>query len=269
MSIDLEVKAREVTEHGFCALEAVYTTDECEQMRGILDAACRQSGGFSEDRPGISFHPLFQFAPELVPLFAKPIVVETIAHVLEDDVRLVHNGGSVFAREFSGQYLTRWHQHYNWDIPEGGLQRDHPERVVCNVYVDGSNEEVGPLVVLPRHVNDPVRPFGEPEESWPGESVVPIPPGTAIIFDTALWHCSRRGTRLPIRHLWGGCYQGWHFDKPHHEDNSADFPAVEQFKKASPILSQLIDGRATRRGDVKRADYSAATTGPRSSLDRT
>lgn len=39
----------------------------------------------------------------------------------------------------TGPILTTWHNHYHWDIPSAGLQREQPERLLCNVYVDGTS----------------------------------------------------------------------------------------------------------------------------------
>ena len=67
-------------------------------------------------------------------------------------------------------------------------------------------------------------------------------PGSAVIFDTCLWHCAMRGTSGAVRHLWGGHYQGWRDARPHAADLDADQPAVAKYADASPVLRRLIDG---------------------------
>lgn len=79
-----------------------------------------------------------------------------------------------------------------WD-----LQRldhlDHFDRVLCNVYLDGSNDDDGPLVVSPRRLTDPWAPASlERQGDRPGQEVVYCPPGSAIVFDTGLFHSARR-----------------------------------------------------------------------------
>ena len=242
MSIALRSKAWDVNTRGFCVIEEAYDEDECARMRAILDMAMAKRQPPSKEAPLVQSHPLFEFAPELAPYFAKPSVVDAMAEVLQDHVRLAHNGGGIFSNAHAGEHFTSWHYHYGWERPEGGLDRDCPERILCNVYVDGSDESIGPLVVLPRGLNDPVEPQGEESEHWEGEELAVVLPGSAVIFDTCLWHCSRRGTSAMPRHLWGGHYQGWGHDRPHGEDNDAHQAAVVKFAEASPILRSLIDG---------------------------
>lgn len=240
--IDTKSKASDVNEYGYCVLESVYNEDECRQMRAALESLCDERGGLTPDIAYRSFHPFLQLRPEMGPFFGKAEVVETMAEVLQDDVRLVHSGGRV-----SGGYvkpiMVPWHHHYSWEIPPGGLNRDQPERILCNIYVDGSIPEVGQLVVLPRGLNDPIdQPFQDKWVDWPGQMVVYAPPGSVVIFDTALWHTAKRGTQPGNRHLCGGHYQGWHNPKPHHEDNNSDSPGLAPYKPDLSVLRRLIDG---------------------------
>ena len=239
---DLKSKARDVTELGYCVLESVYDDRECEEMRTIFKRLCDNKGGFSLERPTITFHPLLEWGPEMAPFFAQAIVVDTMAEVFQDDVRLAHSGAAVFNNSLVGETLTHWHVHYAWEVPPTGLQRDNPERVLCNIYVDGSGRGIGPLIVLPRRLNDSVEAKGDAGARWEGQVEVVIPPGSAVIFDTAVWHCSKRGTTSALRHLWGGHYQGWSNPKPHPEDNTADNSAVIAHKNALPVLRGLLDG---------------------------
>lgn len=239
---DLKSKAREVWERGYCVLESVYDDQECEQMRTIFKGLCDKKGGFSAERPTISFHPLLEWGPEMAPFFAKPILVRAMAEAFQDDVRLAHSGAAVFNNALVQPILTHWHVHYAWQIPPSGLQRNRPERVLCNVYVDGSGPEVGPLIVFPRALNDSVEAKGEVEATWEGQVEVVIPPGSGVIFDTAVWHCSQRGRSGGLRHLWGGHYQGWSNPTPHPEDNTADNPTVAAYKDGLPVLRGLLDG---------------------------
>ena len=239
---DLKSKACDVIERGYCVLESVYDDSECEQLRTIFKQLCDNKGGFSSERETITFHPLLEWGPEIAPFFAKPIVVDTMATVFQDDVRLAHSGAAVFNNALVGETLTDWHVHYAWKIPPTGLQRNHPERVLCNIYVDGSGPDIGPLIVLPRGLNNSVGAKGDVGAKWDGQVEVVIPPGSAVIFDTAVWHCSKRGSSSALRHLWGGHYQGWSNSTPHPEDNTADNPTVAEYKNELPVLRGLLDG---------------------------
>ena len=161
--------------------------------------------------------------------------------VLQDDVRLAHSGAAVFDNSLTNPVLTHWHVHYAWDIPDSGLQRDNPERILCNIYVDGSSVEVGPLIVLPRRLNESVDKKGDVSLDWEGQDVVEVPPGAAVIFDTAVWHCSRRGSAGGIRRIWGGHYQGWSNSTSHPEDNTSDNPTLTGYRNELPLLRSMLD----------------------------
>ena len=166
---DLKSKAREVIARGYCVLESVYDDREREQMRAIFKQLCDAKNGFSPERPTLSFHPLLAWGPKMAPFFAKVVVVDAMAEVFQDDVRLAHSGAAVFNNALVGDTLTNWHVHYAWQVPPTGLQRENPERVLCNIYVDGSGSHIGPLIVLPRELNDSVEPKGDVGTKWEGQ----------------------------------------------------------------------------------------------------
>ena len=240
--IDLKSKAREVSERGYCLIESAYDEKECDQIRTVFKELREKRGGLSTEQTSMGFHPLLELGPEMAPFYEKSILVEAMAEVLQDDVRLAHTGAAVFSNAPSQPILTTWHDHYAWEIPPTGLQREHPERILCGVYVDGSDREIGPLIVLPRQLNDSVEAKGDGDAVWEGEEEVVMPPGTAVIFDTAVWHCSRRGTSRGPRHIWGGHYQGWSNPTTHPEDNSADNPVVNEHRDKLPLLRAMLDG---------------------------
>ena len=125
---DLKSKAREVIERGYCVLESVYDNREREQMCAIFKQLCDEKDGFSSEQPSISFHPLLEWGPKMAPFFAKAVVVDAMAEVFQDDVRLAHSGAAVFNNALVGETLTHWHVHYAWEVPPTGLQRENPER---------------------------------------------------------------------------------------------------------------------------------------------
>ena len=240
--IDLKSKAREVNDHGYCVIESAYDDQECEEMRAIFDALCVKKGGFSAEQPSVGFHPLLELGPEMAPYYAKSVLVDAMAEVLQDDVRLAHTGAAVFDNARTKPILTSWHVHYAWEIPPTGLLRENPERILCGIYIDGSDREIGPLIVLPRQLNDSVDAKDGVEAVWEGQEEFVMSPGSAVIFDTAVWHCSRRGTSGKLRHIWGGHYQGWSNPTPHPEDNTADNSTVNEYRDKMSLLRAMLDG---------------------------
>ena len=240
--INLKSKAREVIERGYCLIELVHDEKACDQIRTIFKALCDKRGGFSAEQSTIGFHPLLELGPEMAPFYVKSILVDAMEEVLQDDVRLAHTGAAVFDNALTQPILTSWHVHYAWEIPRTGLQRENPERILCGIYIDGSDREIGPLIVLPRQLNDSVDAKDGVEAVWEGQEEVVMSPGSAVIFDTAVWHCSRRGTSGKLRHIWGGHYQGWSNPTPHPEDNTADNPIVNECRDKLPLLRAMLDG---------------------------
>ena len=127
-------------------------------------------------------------------------------------------------------------------FPTEGCSARIRRRILCNIYVDGSSLDVGPLIVLPRQLNESVDGKDDVSVDWEGQDVVEVPPGAAVIFDTAVWHCSRRGSAKGIRRIWGGHYQGWNNPTPHPEDNTSDNPTLTGFRNELPLLRSLLDG---------------------------
>jgi len=237
--INIETKAQQVYEQGFCVLESVYNADEIAEAHRLLDGYWQEVGSPKLEGFGMGIHPLAEKVPEIIPLFGKQIVVDVMRTVLRDEVHLVHTGARL-SNEDSAAAIG-WHHHYGWDST-GITQRDTIERILGGVYPDGSNEEFGNLIVLPRAYNDPItQPSDDMVAEWPGQLVVEAPPGSVVIFDTALWHTARRGTKPGMRHLFGAHYQGWSTPTPHPEDNTCDVPLIEPHKRDNAALRSLLD----------------------------
>ncbi len=234
-----EEKAREIYEQGFCVLPAVYNADECRRMIEIMDAHWRDRGSPPLENFGFNIHPMMPQTPDIAPFLDQPLVIETTRETLRDDVRLVHLGARMSDRQSAER--IEWHNHYAWDaasIP----RRERIERVLWGIYVDGSNAEAGPLIALPRQFIQPLHaPLGELSAAWPGEVEVSAPPGSVVIFDTALWHAARRGSKATMRHLWGCHVQGWNDDRTHPEDNLCDVPEIAEYKRTHPTLRSLVE----------------------------
>jgi hypothetical protein len=141
--------------------------------------------------------------------------------------------------ETSGSSLVHWHNHFHWDA-DSVRTRDRIGRVLSLIYPDGTGDDVGNLVVLPRGLNDPVQRIDKQAPHLPGETAVRVAPGSVVIIDSALWHTARRGNRPGRRHLLGGQFQGWLTDRPHPDDHDVDLPVIAGYKQ-DPVFRGLIE----------------------------
>ena len=243
--IDVEKKAQEVYDNGFCILEAIYTPLEIAEMRDLMDTYWEEQGSPPMENWGFGIAPLAQKVPELIQYFSHPDVVAVLKAVLRDEVHLVHAGARMSGAESAP--AIGWHHHYAWEGYDEWDKNAIPtrpkiERVLGALYVDGSNAQSGPLVALPRGFQTPFQsPLGEMTDNWPGELKVEAPPGSMVVFDTTLWHTAHRGNTPGTRHLFGAHFQGWSDPRPHPEDNLCDGPQIEPFKEDNPILRGLLE----------------------------
>ena len=177
----------------------------------------------------------------------------------QDDVNLAHSGALLMdeTREF-----CRWHNHDGEDLDAAAtwsLGRSKAlgfvDRLLCNVYVDGSTDENGPLVVWPRKLADPwAPPTLQQDGDWEGQTVVRMPPGSAVVFDQALFHSARPPTARSVRrYIFGGHYTGWHNRRRHREDNAyAPSDELRRFEEARPLLFRPRPVEEERDGESSR-----------------
>jgi hypothetical protein len=233
-------RAREVHERGYCVIEYAWSRAECELAESLLHGVWQRRGKPSLAGFGMGVHPLLEHAPEFAPLFANPVVLDVLAEIFDDEPRLAHTGARVSSEASDAQ--IGWHEHYAWDHARLA-GRPKIERVLFGCYTRGSTAEAGPLVVLPRRFDQPAQqPVAGLQEAWPGQVVVDAPPGSAVIFDTALWHTAQRGTKPGFRYLFGTHCQGWSNPMPHREDNRSSRLELEVLKQRSPRLRRFLDG---------------------------
>lgn len=231
--------SRHFREYGFFLLPGVFSPAECDRMAKMFDAYWEASGRPALTGFGLAVHPLLQRIPDMASYYAHAAILDALAAILEDQPRLVHTGARVSDEQSDAR--LGWHDHYSWD--RAGLpSRGRVERVLFGCYLRGLSDDTGPLVVMPRRLNDPIAPCPVASlDPWPGEVQVVAPPGSVVIFDTALWHAARRGTRPGRRYLWGAHCQPVGETRPHPEDNSSAHPRVEEIKKTNPALRRFID----------------------------
>ena len=222
-------------ENGYCFFPGVLDVGEQDQIRRAMDAH-RQLRRGDDKEFGFAIHPLLR---ALAPFLAHPLIIETLRELFDDEVRLVHNG----ARMSSENSVARlsWHHHYSWDEAEV-VGRARPTRALAGFYLDGTAPEVGPFIALPRAVGEPIgAPRAALEEAWPGEVEVIMPPGSLVLFDTALWHAAKAGTQSGMRRTFGAHYQGWSNPRSHPEDNECEGPQIAQFKRSEPRFRGLVE----------------------------
>ncbi|MBR53528.1 hypothetical protein CMK19_07170 [Candidatus Poribacteria bacterium] len=236
--------AQEVFDQGYCVLEGFFDKSSREQIISILHQvwlnANRPSMG---GRFGYVLHPVLKFAPDLAPFYAQSEIVKLMAEILQDEVRLAHSG-AILCDE--SRNFCDWHCHLNgsefnqWYPKKNTDQRIN--RLLCNVYLHGSTSETGELLVYPRKTTDSWQiPFENLLSEWEGQSVVTCPPGSAVIFDTALLHAARQPTQAGLRYIWGGHYQGRNNLTPHREDNWYESNQIEQYRQEYPLFGRLTD----------------------------
>ena len=237
---DLTDKTQDLLERGYCILESVHDTAETEHQEQLLEAEWVRRGRPLLSGFGLGIHPLSQHVPDILPYFDCPPVHQVLAVAFQDRPRLCHTGARI-ANEDSALNIG-WHHHYGWDadlLPGRAVI----ERVVVNFYVKGVSPALGLLWAIPRHVGEALGP--EPaarDQEWPGQIEVSVPPGSAVILDTALYHTATRGQSPGMRFHWGGHYQGWSNPRPHGEDMDMSAVVDDQALLARhPGLKQLVE----------------------------
>lgn len=239
----------QVLEQGYTLLECVYSLRECDEIREIFRRCWERAGSPSTGGSfGFVMHPILKFAPELARFYNRAEVIDALRNVFQDEPRLAHSGGLM---SDSSRKFTEWHYHRS-DSVEASAWNPHRaerpatiERVLGNIYVDGSSDEMGPLLLYPRRIDDVLAPphqerFGD----WEGQRVIHCAPGSMIIFDQNVWHAARPAKCAKRRHLFGGHYQGWNNPIPHREDNSYGGEELRHYKEQYPLFRALLERSA-------------------------
>ena len=209
-------KATELYQKGYCTLESVHTEAETAVQESLLNNEWRRRGSPELMGFGLGIHPLVQHVPEIARFFDCPEVNEVLKVAFRDFPRLCHTGARI-ANEDSSANIG-WHHHYGWDV-EHITGRQNIERVVVNFYVKGASPKIGSLWAIPRTCDAPIpQAHDDPCQDWPGQVPLSVPPGSAVILDTALYHTATRGNSPGMRYHWGGHYQAWSDSRVHGED---------------------------------------------------
>ena len=137
--------AQQVYDQGYCLLEGFFSTKSRETIIQILYQVWVNNGKPSmAGQFGYVLHPVLEFAPDLAPFYAQQEIVDLLAEILQDEVRLAHNG-AILCNET--RRFCDWHCHLNgnqfnqwYPKPENHQGVD---RLLCNVYLHGSNSATG------------------------------------------------------------------------------------------------------------------------------
>lgn len=234
-------------ERGFVVLPSLLDDADRRLASSLLDGIVERErpGGFAGF--GIGIHPLCTRERRLCRYFAHPAVIAICAAALEDEVWLRHTGARIADAEHrGGERAIGWHNHAyapdEREIPPGDSRRGRrPERLLFGFYLDGSSPEVGPLVALPRRFDDPLAPPSSDKLGiWPGEERILMPPGSACIFTTDLWHTADAGTGSGRRHLMGAHVQGRRNRRAHPEDQVQEGSEIAAGMAESPAFARLL-----------------------------
>lgn len=163
---------------GYVVIPRFFDASECEALKADIDATKQR------DSPRRF---LCEY-PALGPLISEPRVMDAVTAVLGQGFAFHHLHA---ARHDAGTTGVHWHQDYE-QAPQ--TNRSH-KMVHFFYYLNGLNGEIGDLLVLPKsqHMvvdNDGLRILGT--ENLPGMVVVDdLPPGSAVLVHSALWHARR------------------------------------------------------------------------------
>ena len=167
-------------EQGFVVFPRFFDDAETQALKGDIDALeeARRRG----ERPGT-----YEF-PELGRLLTHPKVMGMAEDVLGPGFAFHHLHA---VRQEAGAPESRWHQDYE-QIPQ--TNRSHA-MIHVFYYLNGLNGQIGDLLFLPRTQktvieNNALSLLGT--EDIPGTVVVnDLPPGSAVMVHSALWHARR------------------------------------------------------------------------------
>lgn len=166
-------------ENGYLIFERFFDEAECAAYKEAIDRLERRELG--KDAFVCEYAPLGM-------LISHPRVMEVIESVMGPDF-LFHHLHAV--RQEAGARPSNWHQDYE----------QHPQTNRAHImvhffyYFNGLNGEIGDLLVLPKSQhrvveNDALSHLGTAD--LPGTVVVnDLPPGSAVLVHSALWHARR------------------------------------------------------------------------------
>lgn len=215
------VRSREpLRARGFRVLERSHE-QHLPALRAALDSLWRELGEpttFStEDRElapgivlgqtGLGVHRLLERRPELEPLLLTEPLIDAIEAALGRDFVLEVASAVVVTR---ARPFFAWHTHIDGD-DEGARSSwttwpryERPERLTAVIYLDDLDDDGGPLLVMPRAIEDPTEPPSPAVDGeWEGQVVVRVPAGSTVLLEQCTWHAARQMRREGVRRFIG------------------------------------------------------------------
>ena len=232
----IDKKIQDLYCQGFCELESVHDAYAASHQESILYA-----GWERQSKPALTdwgFGVDLRTIHEIAPYFDCPLANAVAEGALQDRPRLCQAGSRMSNQD--SDLNIGWHHHYSWDSTNIRV-RHQIERILVFFYPKGLSPAIGPLFVMPRRVDEEIPGMlGEFTEDWPGQVEVPLPPGSAVIVDSAVYHTAKQGSEPGLRYLWGGHYQGWSNHRPHKEDQDMKWLSKDlAILQLHPGLKQL------------------------------
>lgn len=181
MSLLDEAQIQSFHDNGYLVFERFFDEAECADLKADID-------GMMQPRPPGAPRGLICEPPHLGPLISHPRVMEVVAAVMGPGFAFHHLHA---VRQDAGTPGVHWHQDYE---QEPQTNRSHL-MVHFFYYFNGLNGEIGDLLFVPKSQNMVVgngalRILGT--ETLPGTVVVDdLPPGSAVLVHSALWHARR------------------------------------------------------------------------------
>ncbi|RLB51475.1 MAG: hypothetical protein DRJ42_16775 [Deltaproteobacteria bacterium] len=221
--IDIDGHVEALRERGFTVLPGLHREEDAHAVRAcLLDLHGSMESPPGGDpshpalRPGVEvspagmvFHRLAAERPDIVPRLLHPTAVQVVRGLLGEDMFLELLAGVVSDHH---RPFFEWHTHVGGvDDESTGYNREFPtftrsERVTMLHYVEGLTDDNGPLLVLPRRVDEGTEPpYPTSQEQWPGQVELLCPPGSVVILEQSTWHAACR-RKTPGLRLYTGFY---------------------------------------------------------------
>lgn len=173
---------KSLDELGYVVLRDMLTADERDALRALFEEVAEQAKEGTRHTPSLDTgHPLLEV------IYAHPRFIAACAHVLGRTFELLHIGGRDPRQGFGLQGL-----HADWPP----RTRQDPYSSVTAIWLlDDFEAETGATRVVPgshRLLKPLPRSMQAPGARHPGEVRVLAPAGSALIFNSHLWHSGCR-----------------------------------------------------------------------------
>lgn len=225
-------------ENGYLILHNVLSSESIIRMRQRLDELTHIEG----DRAGIEVHQeegtdrlsnLINKDPVFDVCFTHPKVLASIAHVLQDDLKL---SSLNYRAAHPGSGLQRLHADWKEPVPPWNFQ-------VCNSIwlLDDFTSNNGPTRVVPgSHKIEklPTDVMADHIAPHPDEVYLTAPAGNVVVFNSHTWHS---GT-LNLSHKLRRGLHSYFCRRQHHQQlNQKKFVTPETLMRLSPATRFILD----------------------------